>query len=132
MAFNVKKIIGGGTLVFGTDNTGRDGRTILHSTKWDMYLDVLAHNQANEVFDSFTEAFFKPLTDAAAAAEAIAHPKPEYDWTTLTISEGKDGEEAVSVDLTGDVDGIVLRILHEGRHDLLTWAADDVLVAIAS
>lgn len=132
MTFNVKKIVGGGTLVSGTDGTGRDGRTILHSEKWDMYLDVLAHNHASKVFDANVEEFFKPLVEAAEAAKAIAHPTPAYDWTKLTISEGKDGEEAVTVDLTGDLDGIVLRILHEGRHDLLEWAADDVLVAIAS
>lgn len=125
--FTVTKLMGPGTLVEGTDITGKEGRTILISDKWEMLQSVIAHKQASEVFDATVAEFFAPLTDAAAAATAIAHPKSE-DWGRVVLSEATEGVEAEYIDL--DMDGIILRLLNETDGSMLRWIGEDVLVAI--
>lgn len=126
--FTITPLLGGGTLVEGTDVTGKSGRTILISEKWNAVKTVRAHIAASEAFDEVVTEFFKPLTDAAEAAQAIAHPVTN-DWSVVTISEGTEFEPAEKVRL--DMDGTILRLLEEGQHDLLRWVGEDTLVAVA-
>lgn len=126
--FTITPLLGGGTLVEGTDVTGKSGRTILISEKWNAVKTVRAHIAASEAFDEVVTEFFKPLTDAAEAAQAIAHPVTN-DWSMVTISEGTEFEPAEKVRL--DMDGTILRLLEEGQHDLLRWVGEDTLVAVA-
>lgn len=125
--FTVTKLMGPGTLVEGTDVTGKEGRTILISDKWEMLQSVKAHNKAAEVFDAQVEEFFKPLTDAAEQAQAIAHPVSE-DWSRVVLSEATEGVEAEVIVL--DMDGVILRLLDETDGSMLRWIGEDVLVAI--
>lgn len=125
--FTVTPLMGGGVLVEGTDVTGKEGRTILVSDKWEMLQSVRAHNKATEVFDAQVEEFFKPLTDAAAAAQAIAHPVTE-DWSRVVLSEATPGVEAEVIVL--DMDGVILRLLDETDGSMLRWIGEDTLVAI--
>lgn len=125
--FTVTSLLGGGTLVEGADITGREGRTILVSARWDTVKAVRAHNEAQLVFDAAVEEFFQPVVAAAEAAQAIAHPD-KTDWSRVVLSEGKDGAEPEVVDL--DMDGILLRLLEETDGSQLRWVGDDVLVAV--
>jgi hypothetical protein len=121
------KLMGGGTLIEGTDITGQQGRTVLVSSRWEAVQSIRAHIAAGEAFDEAVKAFFAPITDAAEAAAKIAHPSAsQYD--TFVVSEGVEGEEREVIQL--DAAGIILRLLDEDRQDLLRWVGDD-LVAIA-
>jgi hypothetical protein len=126
--FTITPLLGGGTLVEGTDITGKEGRTILLSDKWDAVKSVRAHIAASEAFDEVVTEFFKPLTDAAEMATAIAHPAAN-DWSKVTIVEGTEGVPAEVVSL--DMDGVILRLLEETDGSTLRWIGEDVLVAIA-
>jgi hypothetical protein len=126
--FTTTKLLGGGYLVEGMDSTGKEGRTILVSDKWDAVQDIRRHMAASEAFDEVVTEFFKPLTDAAAQAEAIAHPA-EDDWSVITLSDGTEFEPKETVRL--DMDGTILRLLAETDGSNLRWIGEDTLVAIA-
>ena len=126
--FVVTPLMGGGTLVEGTDVTGKTGRTILLSDKWEAVQSVRSHMRASEAFDEVVQEFFAPLTEAAEAAQAIAHPTAT-DWSTVTLVEGTEFEPAEVVSL--DMDGTLLRLLAETDGSSLRWVGDDTLVAIA-
>ena len=125
--FTITKLLGGGTLVEGADITGKEGRTILLSDKWDMLQSVRAHKEAQSVFDEQVEEFFKPLTDAAEQAVALAHPQSE-DWSRVVLTEATEGVEAEVIEL--DMDRVLLRLLEETDGSMLRWISDDVLVAV--
>lgn len=125
--FTVTPLMGGGVLVEGTDVTGKEGRTILVSDKWEMLQSVRAHNKATEVFDAQVEEFFKPLTEAAELAQSIAHPVTE-DWSRVVLSEATPGVDAEVIVL--DMDGVILRLLDETDGSMLRWIGEDTLVAI--
>lgn len=126
--FTITPLLGGGTLVEGTDITGKSGRTILISDRWDAVQSVRAHMRASEAFDEVVQEFFAPLTEAAEAAQAIAHPATT-EWSRVTITEGTEFEPAEVVSL--DMDGVLLRLLHETDGSTLRWIGEDTLVAIA-
>lgn len=126
--FTVTPLLGGGTLVEGSDVTGKTGRTILLSDKWEAVKSVRAHIKANEVFDQVVTEFFAPLTEAAEAAQAIAHPAAA-EWSKVTLVEGTEFEPAEVVSL--DMDGVILRLLEETDGSTLRWVGEDTLVAIA-
>ena len=126
--FVVTPLLGGGTLVEGTDVTGKTGRTILLSDKWEAVKSVRAHIAASEAFDEVVQEFFAPITEAAEAAQAIAHPTAT-DWSTVTLVEGTESMPAEVVAL--DMDGVILRLLAETDGSSLRWVGDDTLVAIA-
>jgi hypothetical protein len=126
--FTITPLLGGGTLVEGTDITGKSGRTILLSDRWDAVQSVRAHMKASEAFDEVVTEFFAPLTAAAEAAQAIAHPTTTK-WNQVVLVEGTEFEPAEVIDL--DMDGTLLRLLHETDGSTLRWIGDDVLVAIA-
>jgi hypothetical protein len=126
--FVVTPLLGGGTLVEGSDITGKTGRTILLSDKWDAVKSVRAHMKANEEFSKVVDEFFAPLTEAADAAQAIAHPATA-EWSKVTLVEGTEFEPAEVVSL--DMDGVLLRLLEETDGSTLRWVGEDTLVAIA-
>jgi non-ribosomal peptide synthetase component F len=126
--FIVTPLLGGGTLVEGSDITGKTGRTILISAKWEAVKTVRAHMAASEAFDAVVTEFFAPITEAAEAAQAIAHPQKD-DWATITLVEGTEFEPAEKVRL--DMDGVILRMLEETDGSQLRWVGEDTLVAIA-
>jgi len=127
MTFTTIPLISGGYLVKGTDAEGTKGTTILTSDRWDAVVHLRTHKVATEEFDQVVKEFFAPLTEAADKAKAhIAGPTNEYG--TVTVGEEVEGSRAQSIEL--DNDGILLRLLHEGKDDLLLWVGDDKLVAI--
>ena len=126
--FTTTALLGGGTLVEGTDITGREGRTILISDKWEAVQEIRRHIAASEEFDAVVSEFYAPLTAAAEAAKAIAHPATA-EWSEVTLKEGTEFEPAETVSL--DMDGTILRILAETDGASLRWIGTDVLVAIA-
>jgi len=126
--FTVTPLLGGGTLVEGSDVTGATGRTILLSDKWEAVKSVRNHIAASEAFDQVVTEFFKPITEAAELAETIAHPTAT-DWSTVTLVEGTEGTPAEVVSL--DMDGVILRLLEETDGSQLRWVGEDTLVAIA-
>lgn len=127
MSFTTTPLMGGGFLVEGSDATGKEGRTILVSDSWNMLSSLRLHMKAGEVFDEQVQEFFRPLVEAAEEARSIAHPVRE-DWSQVVLEEGSEGSEAHVVEL--DMDGTILRILHETDGSLLRWVGDDTLVAI--
>jgi hypothetical protein len=129
MAFTINKIMGGGTLVEGADVTGKEGRTILRSERWDMYQHHLKHLEAEEVFDKGVKTALAPMLEAIEEANAIL-AKPSNEWTRIQISEGTEFEPADFVDFEGDLDAIVLNMLDKGAYDLLRWVGEDLLVPI--
>jgi hypothetical protein len=128
MTFTITPLLGGGTLVEGTDVTGKSGRTILLSDKWEMVKAIRAHKLADAHFDEVVTEFFKPLTDAAEVATMLAHP-PTAEWSKVTISEGTEFEPAEVISL--DMDGVLMRLLEETDGSTLRWIGEDTLVAVA-
>lgn len=128
MTFTTTPLINGGYLVEGQDSKGNEGTTILLSDRWDMVQHLRAHGTAQEVFDQAVQEFFQPLTEAAEAASAVLRG-PTQDWGRVTLGEAVQGHEEEVIQL--DTDGILLRLLAEGRHDLLRWVGGDTLVAIS-
>lgn len=125
--FTVTPLLGGGTLVEGSDVTGKTGRTILISDAYDRLVSYRNHTVANEEFAKVVDEFFAPLTDAAAQAQAIAHP-PVAEWSKVVVSEATEFEPEVSFNL--DMDGVLLRLLNETDGSTLRWVGEDTLVAI--
>ena len=128
MALTTTPLLGGGTLVEGTDITGKAGRTVLQSDKWEMYQHTLAHVEAEKLFGEAVDNLFAPLIEAADRATALL-AKPGNEYRTIVVKEGTEYEPAEVIKL--DADGILLRLLAEGKEDLLRWIGEDVLVAIA-
>lgn len=126
--FTITPLLGGGTLVEGSDVTGAVGRTILVSDRWDAVKSIRAHQVAEAHFDEAVTEFFKPITDAAEVATVLAHPTAT-DWSKVTITEETEGVAAETISL--DMDGILLRMLEETDGSALRWVGEDVLVAIA-
>lgn len=127
MTLKTTRLLNGGYLVTGQDSAGNEGKTILHSERWDMVQHLRAHEVAEKEFDEAVEEFFQPLTDAADRARATI-AGPAMDLATVTFGENVEGSKAREVEL--DEDGILLRILTEGNQNLLLWVGDDKLVAI--
>lgn len=126
--FTTTQLVGGGTLVEGIDYTGKTGTTVLLSDTWNTVQEYVRTSQAKASFDAEVEQFFKPLTDAAeAAAATAAGPKPT-DLTVFELVAPVEGAEGFAVEL--DVDGVVLRLLAEGKFNQLRWVGDDTLVAV--
>ena len=128
MTFTTTPLINGGYLVEGQDSKGNEGTTILLSDRWDMVVHLRTHEVAQAQFDTVVKEFFAPLTDAADAAKALL-AGPTQDWGKVTLGEAVEGHEAEVIQL--DTDGILLRLLAEGKHDLLRWVGNDTLVAIS-
>lgn len=118
MTFTITPLLSGGSLIEGTDSKGNNGTTILQSDRWDAVQAIRTHQFASEEFDAAVKVFFEPLTTAADAAKAaIAGPTSEL--ASVTITKGVEGVQAQVIEL--DEQGILLRMLAEGRHDQLRW-----------
>ena len=125
--FTSTPLMGGGVLVEGTDDTGKSGRTLLHSDRWAMAQHLRKHKDAEDIFGAAVKQTFGPLIKAAEDAKALL-AEPTSEWDTIVLTEQSDGVEEEKVSL--DADGIILNILSAGRFDLLRWVGDDILVAI--
>ncbi|MGV0949444.1 MAG: hypothetical protein ACOYB3_02140 [Azonexus sp.] len=125
--FTITPDMFGGFHVEGTDATGKSGATILESPAWERVLTTRAHKEASQVFDAAALEFFKPLTDAAEQAKAIAHPSTN-PWSEVTIDEGIQGVAPVKVKL--DRAGTILRLLDETDGSMLRWVGDNILTAV--
>lgn len=122
MTFTTTPLIGGGTLVEGTDSAGKDGSVILRSELWDQVVAYRAKARAQVGFDAALKEFFKPLTDATDAFRASAEDDED---SVVVLDEGTahvQGEEPKRIHL--DPDGIVLKLLSEHRHASLRWIAN--------
>ena len=128
--FTTTQLVGGGTLVEGTDINGKSGTTILLSDSWNMVQEYRRTSMAKEAFDAEVEAFFEPLVTAANDAQALIDgPKPTNLSVVELVTPSK-GEEGFSVEL--DTDGVILRLLDEGGFSQLRWVSDDLLVAVVA
>lgn len=113
--FTTAPLVGVGTLVQGTDDTGVYGTCILNDPAWSAYQAHLKMDAALQEYDSAVKAFFAPLVEAAEAAK----PVDTTDWQHITLNEGVEGSEAEVIHLGPD--GIILRILAETDGSSLRW-----------
>jgi hypothetical protein len=125
--FTSTPLMGGGVLVEGMDDTGKSGRTLLHSDRWAMAQHLRKHKDAEDIFGAAVQQTFGPLIKAAEDAKALL-AEPSSKWDTVVLTEATEGVAEERVPL--DADGIILNILDAGRFDLLRWVGDDILVAI--
>ncbi len=125
--FTTTPLMGGGTLVEGFDCTGKEGRTILVSDKWDMVQHMRKHEVAEGLFTAAVNEVLAPVLAAAEQVEDLM-AEPVDAFTKVTLSEGTEFEAAQVIDL--DMDGVILRILAETDGALLRWIGDDTLVAV--
>jgi hypothetical protein len=124
--FTVTPLVGGASLVEGTDAAGREGTTVLRSETWNEVVRYQKQVQAVEAFDEKVDEFFAPLLDAA---EALKADEDETGWDVVVLKdevEGVDHDPEVRIKL--DTDGTVLRVLAEGDHDQLRWVGGDLVV----
>lgn len=124
-AFKVTPLIGGGYLVEGADFNGQGKSTVLHSESWSAVVAARKQEEAHAEFDKAVAKFFKPLI--RAADEADAKINNDTLWAEVHFGEDIDQQRAQTIVLDGA--GVILRILDEGRTDLLRWVGD-ALVAV--
>lgn len=132
MSFNVQSMLGGEALVSGTDCAGKYGQTRVSTVQWDELKAKKNFSSAVEDFDRVVEEFFKPLTEAAEAANAAGetkHDPTEYIVLTEEV-EGVEHQPEEIVELTRD--SIVLRLIEEGNTDRLVWITDSELGVLAT
>lgn len=124
--FTVTPLVGGGSLVEGTDAAGKDGTAILRSETWNEVVRYQQQVQAVAEFDEKVDEFFAPLLDAVDSLKAA---EDETGWDVVVLKdevEGVDEEPEVRIKL--DTDGTVLRVLAEGDHDQLRWVGSTLVV----
>jgi hypothetical protein len=117
----------GGTLVEGTDARGTDGITVLYSEKWNAVVAMREHKIDESEFKDVVDQIFGPLMEKAD--EIRNRRNKNVDLTRVVITEGTEGVEEVAVDLAGDSQGTALKLLDEGKADLLRWV-NGQLVAV--
>lgn len=127
MTFTTKTTADGGTLVEGTDSVGNTGQQVLYSDKWNSVVAMRNHAIDESEFKDVVDQVFGPLVDKAAEIRAR---RKGNDLTRVVITEGVEGVEELAVDLVGDNQGTVLKLLDEGREDLLRWV-DSKLIALS-
>ena len=123
MTFNTQALTGNRVLV--TEGTGTKAKsTVLDGSQWAEIQAVRNFNEADEVFNETVAEFFKPITDAAEAAnKAIDVPTDEL--TFIVLSEGTEGVASTPahvVELTKDSQ--ILRLLEDGNTKRLVWVGD--------
>lgn len=123
--FEVTPLLTGGTMVTGTDATGKEGSTVLWSNAWAAAQLAQQQDAAMAEFDASVEAFFAPLTEAADKLASLNEPS---EWETVTIGEKVEGQSAKVIRL--DHDGILLRLLAETDGSSLRWLDQSTLVAV--
>lgn len=126
--FTTTTLVGGGVLVEGTDNAGREGTTILRSETWNEVVKYQQQVAAVEQFDKSVDEFFAPLL---AAVDNLKAGEDETGMDVVILKEeipGVDEEPEVRIKL--DSEGTVLRVLAEGDHDTLRWV-NGTLVVVA-
>lgn len=112
--------------VKGTDNEGKYGETMLVSHSWAAVEHMRKHEIADGLFDAAVKAHFAPLMEAADQAKAVlASPIDEFRKVGFVLPvEGVDAED---IELN-DEEGIILNIIDKGRHDLLLWVGDTLVI----
>ena len=124
-SFTTTALVGGRTLVEGTDVAGYSGRTVLDNTQYTALKGDSAHAVAHEAFDKAVSKFYAPLVKAAEALES-AHVATE----DIFVEKISDATEAVAarpaqyVRLTPDT--VILRRLEAGQYDGLVWVGDSL------
>lgn len=132
MTFNTTALAGERVLVTGTDSNGASGKAVLSSAVWEQAKRQRAFVGATEEFDNAVEEFFAPLMEAQEKLESIGQ-RPDLDKDHyFVINEGEvptSGEDRIVIKL--DHDGVVLRMLEEGKADRLVWVSDTQLEVTA-
>lgn len=124
--FSTQELVGGGTLVEGTDVTGATGKTILVSDTWQMVKQARLQEQADEIFTAGVNVAMAPILAAAEEIRELFEDKSS-SWSDVVIKSAVDGEAEVKIHL--DTDGTILRLLEETDASMLRWVGD-LLVAV--
>lgn len=128
MSFDVVRLLGSRASVTGTDSKGVAGSTVLDTTEWDELNATRAYAQDTAEFEAACEAFFAPLTDAAAKLgnkiERTADPA-----SYIVLEEAQAGVPAKAGVLHRlNRDSIILRLIEQGDTDRLMWVGDNLEV----
>jgi hypothetical protein len=129
-SFTTTDLVGGRTLVEGTDINGVTGKTVLNNTQYNELKGNSAHAVAHEAFDKAVEKFYAPLTKAAEALEAA-----NVATEDIFVEKISDAVEAVAarpaqyVRLTANT--IILRRIEAGDTDGLVWVGDTLEIVAA-
>lgn len=113
------------------ENTPGDRQVILDATGWDHYKLQTQEDQAGAAFDEAVEAFFAPLTEAAAKLEEADRPEfdPAFYLVVNEPEEGKASKQGTVVAL--DEGSAIVKMIEEGNTDRLRWVGTDRIVITA-
>lgn len=130
-SFTVQNMLGSQALVQGTDDLGNSGSVVLDTTQWDEVKQDEKFSTAKADFDAAVEEFFRPLTDAAEAAEA-AQQQTYDDLEYVVVTEGQEGQAPVEQEILElNRDSIILRIIESGDTSRLIWVSPTELGVLA-
>jgi len=128
--FKVTQLLGQQALVEGTDSAGATGSVVLDTREWDSIKADQAFSQATEDFEAAVEKFFKPITDAAEAANVKLNSVTPTDAAAYVVVqervEGVQAQDEVLHHLSHD--SIVLRLIEEKKVNRLKWVGDQLVV----
>lgn len=125
MTFKTQALTGNRVLV--SEGTGKNTKSVvLDGSQWAEIKAARAFADADEAFNETVAEFFRPITDAAEAAnKAIDVPTDELEF--IVLAEGVEGvasEPAHVVQLTKDSQ--ILRLIEEGDTSRLVWVGDEL------
>ena len=124
MSFIVVPLRGDKFLIEGSDSTGTQGSTVVHSPAWAAVLRVRKHIAVTGEFDAKVRDFFEPLLTAAKAIEQ--EDQADFEMTHVVIDEPVEGQDGQVVHL--DAAGVVLKLIEDGKLDRIRWVHDQLFV----
>lgn len=125
--FTKTDLAGDRYLVRGTDDSGVQHSTILHSSTYGRLKYEQSVLAAGEVYDQAIKDFFAPLDEALAAAKATLPDRdPAFFIVEQEAVEGTPEQGAIVVEL--DHATAVLRLIDSGDTSRLIWVGDSIEV----
>ncbi len=130
-SFSTTTLVGGGTLVQGTDINGVSGTTVVDSSQWEEIKADQSFSSATEDFDKAVDKFFAPILKAAEKLERSVAVNTEPDPISYVVL--REPVEGVAPEV-GDLrklttDSMVLRLIEAGDTDRLIWVNEQLQVA---
>lgn len=123
-------LIGGASLIEGTDEAGNVGQYVAYSLPWMEYCEKVESKVFGKMFDTAVNEMFAPLLSTIENIEEMSK-RPGDEWRHVTVQDGAEGKEEITIEL--DRDGIILYLLQEAPHKLrwVTTKGTTMLVGLA-